>query len=219
MLTDSFWIPVRLSLEIAAVSGTIAFILGIVAAWALARRRFPGKSAIETVFLLPLVLPPTVIGFSLLVLLGKSSPIAPLLEAIWGSGVLFTPGAAVAASVFIAFPLVYMTVRSGFEVVEEELLAAARSMGASPFQTLRYVLLPLARRSLIAAFVLGFARSLGEFGATMMVAGIIPGRTQTVPSAIYVAVETGRFDLAWAWSGVMAVVSFALLFAAGRIRD
>lgn len=219
LLTDSFWMPVRLSLQIAAVSGTIAFILGVMAAWGLAKRRFPGKSAIETVFLLPLVLPPTVVGFSLLVVLGKQSPIAPLLEAIWGSGILFTPGAAVAASVLIAFPLVYMTARSGFEGVEEELLAAARSMGASSRQMLGYVLLPLARRSLIAAFVLGFARSLGEFGATMMVAGNIPGRTQTVPSAIYVAVETGEFQLAWAWSAVMALVSFVLLFAAGRFRD
>ncbi len=219
MFTESFWVPVFLSLRVAALSGTIAFIIGVAAAWGLAKRRFTGRTLLETLFLLPLVLPPTVIGFSLLLVLGKNGPLQPLLKLIWHSGILFTPSAAVIASVIIAFPLAYMTARSGFEDVPDELLDAARSMGASPGQLLRYVLLPLARRSLYAAFILAFARSLGEFGATLMVAGNIPERTQTVPSAIYIAVESGQFSLAWAWSAVMAAISFLLLFVVGRWRN
>ncbi len=211
-----FFAPVWLSVKISVITSIVVFILATYAAKLMAGRKFPGHSLIETVLLLPLVLPPTVVGFVLLVILGRRSWVGRLHEQFTEHTILFTWGAAVIAAVVVAFPLVYRTVKAGFEGVEKDLEDAARAQGASELQVLRYVTLPLASRSLAAGYVLGFARGLGEFGATIMVAGNIPGRTQTVPTAIYVAVDGGNMTLAWMWVCSIIVISALMLMFINR---
>ncbi|MEK3713007.1 molybdate ABC transporter permease subunit [Paenibacillus sp. FSL R7-0333] len=213
---SDFFAPVWLSIKIAVLTSIIVFLLAMLAARKMAGRRFFGHNLVETVLLLPLVLPPTVVGFVLLVFLGRRSWIGRLYEQFTEQTILFTWGAAVIAAVVVAFPLVYRTVKAGFEGVEKDLEDAARAQGASELQVLRYVTLPLAGRSLAAGYVLGFARGLGEFGATIMVAGNIPGRTQTVPTAIYVAVDGGNMTLAWMWVGSIIVISMLMLMFVNR---
>ncbi|AIQ50903.1 MULTISPECIES: molybdate ABC transporter permease subunit [Paenibacillus] len=211
-----FFAPVWLSVKIAVITSIIVFILASYVAKLMAGRKFPGYSLLETVLMLPLVLPPTVVGFVLLVILGRRSWIGELYERLTEQTILFTWGAAVIAAVVVAFPLVYRTVKAGFEEVDKDLEDAARAQGASELQVLRYVTLPLAGRALAAGFVLGFARGLGEFGATIMVAGNIPGRTQTVPTAIYVAVDGGNMTLAWMWVCSIIVISALMLMFVNR---
>ena len=211
-----FLTPVWLSIKISVITSVIVFILATAAAKIMAHRRFRGRSLVETVLLLPLVLPPTVVGFILLVLLGRRSWIGRLYEQFTAHTILFTWIAAVIASVIVAFPLVYRTVKTGFEGIERDLEDAARAQGATELQVLRYVTLPLASRSLAAGYVLGFARGLGEFGATIMVAGNIPGRTQTVPTAIYVAVDGGNMVLAWMWVCSIIAISAVMLMIVNR---
>ncbi|NGM84852.1 molybdate ABC transporter permease subunit [Paenibacillus sp. 7124] len=208
-----FMAPVWLSIKIAVITSLIVFILAAAIAKAMANRKFPGHSLIETVLLLPLVLPPTVVGFVLLVVLGRRSWLGEWYENLTGGTILFTWGSAVIASVVVAFPLVYRTLKAGFEGVDRDLEDAARAQGAGEFQVLRYVTLPLAIRTLAAGYVLGFARGLGEFGATIMVAGNIPNRTQTIPTAIYVAVDGGDMTLAWLWViSIIAISAIMLMF-------
>lgn len=171
---------------------------------------------LDTAFLLPLVLPPTVVGFLLLMLLGRRSWVGQAIEWLFSAPVIFSVWAAVIAAVVVAFPLVYQTMRVGFDSVDRELEESARSMGASSMQVFRMITLPLAWRSLVTAYVLGFARGLGEFGATLMIAGNIPGKTQTVPTAIYVAVDAGRMTMAWAWTIGIVMISFLMLLLTGR---
>lgn len=208
--------PILISVKVALISSIIAFVAAIAAARWTSRRRFRGRNLVETAFLLPLVLPPTVVGFVLLVALGRRSWIGEAYEWFTGQPVLFTWVAATIAASVVAFPLAYRTVKVGFEEVEPAYEDAARSMGASEWQVFRYITVPLASRALIAGYILGFARALGEFGATLMVAGNIPHRTQTIPTAIYLAVDGGMWQLAWTWAIVMAILSFLLLLAAGR---
>ena len=211
-----FLSPVWLSIKISVITSIIVFLLATAAAKVMANRRFRGRSLVETVLLLPLVLPPTVVGFILLVLLGRRSWIGRLYEQLTAQTILFTWIAAVIASVIVAFPLVYRTVKTGFESIERDLEDAARAQGASELQVFRYVSLPLIRRSLASGYILGFARGLGEFGATIMVAGNIPGRTQTVPTAIYVAVDGGNMTLAWMWVCSIVAISAVMLMFVNR---
>jgi molybdate transport system permease protein len=213
---QTFWPPIRLSIQVTLLSSIVAAVLGIAAAWWMSRRKFRGQTMVDTAFLLPLVLPPTVVGFLLLMLLGRRSWVGQAIEWLFSSPVIFSVWAAVIAAVVVAFPLVYQTMRVGFDSVDRELEEAARSMGASNMQVFRMITLPLAWRSLVTAYVLGFARGLGEFGATLMIAGNIPGKTQTVPTAIYVAVDAGRMTMAWAWTIGIVIISFLLLLLTGR---
>lgn len=213
---SAFMSPVILSIKVSLTASLIVFLLGIAAAWGMSRRSFKGKVLIETVFLLPLVLPPTVVGFVLLVILGKKSWLGQLIQSIFETSIIFTWWAAVVAAVVVSFPIVYQTVKVGFASVESEFQDAARSMGANEWQVLRFITLPLALHSLLTAFILGFARSLGEFGATLMIAGNIPHKTQTVPTAIYVAVESGNLTLAWWWTGSIILISLLMLLAINR---
>ncbi|CAI6083085.1 Molybdenum transport system permease protein ModB [Paenibacillus sp. JJ-100] len=206
-----FWPPVRLSLQVALLSSVVAVIMGVAVAWKMSRTAFRGKVVLETILMLPLVLPPTVVGFLLLVILGRRSLVGRWIETIFSSPVIFSWWAAVIASVVVAFPLVYQTMKSGFNGVDRDLEDAGRSIGANEWQVFRYITLPLAGRALITAFILGFARALGEFGATLMIAGNIPGKTQTVPTAIYVAVDSGNQPMAWAWTISIVVISFLML--------
>jgi len=208
---SDFLTPILLSVKVTAVSSIIVLLVGGLTAWGMSRRNFRGKTLLETLFLLPLVLPPTVVGFILLVLLGKKSWIGYLIEFLFNQPIIFTWGAAVIASSVVAFPLVYQTIKAGIITVDKEVEDAGRSAGANEWQVARHITLPLAWRSIMTAYILGFARGLGEFGATLMIAGNIPGHTQTLPTAIYIAVESGNQRLAWLWTVSIIVISFVML--------
>jgi len=216
---QAFWSPIALSLRVALLSSIAAMALGVGAARWMTRRSFRGKTLLETAFMLPLVLPPTVVGFLLLVSLGRRSWIGKFAEWLFSAPIVFSWWAAVIASVVVAFPLVYQTMKTGFLSVDKGLEEAARSSGANERQVFAYITLPLAYRSFVTAYVLGFARGFGEFGATLMIAGNIPGRTQTTPTAIYIAVDAGNATMAWAWTLSMIAVSFVLLFFARSRND
>jgi len=216
---EQFLEPVVLSLQVSLLSGVFVFFAAAAVAKGMSRARFPGKTSVETLLLLPLVLPPTVVGFVLLLGLGRRSWLGRMAEWLFDQTIVFTWQAAVIAACVVAFPLVYQTMKTGFASVDPDLEDAARSMGGGEWQVFRYITLPLARRALATAFVLGFARGLGEFGATLMIAGNIPGRTQTVPTAIYVAVESGNMTLAWLWTGSIIVISYALLLFVSWKKD
>lgn len=211
-----FMSPVLLSLKVAFVASIVVFLLSIFAAWMMSRKSFYGKIVLETVFLMPLVLPPTVVGFILLVVIGRNSWFGRTIEWLFAQPLVFTWWAGVFASIIIAFPLVYITLKAGFLSVDRDLQDTARSIGASEWQVLLWVTLPLSTRVLISAYILGFARGLGEFGATLMVAGNIPGKTQTIPTAIFIAVDSGNMTLAWYWVGATIIISFLLLLVVNR---
>jgi molybdate transport system permease protein len=213
---NDFAAPVYLSIQVAVISSILVFGLSIAAAYWMARKRFLGRSLLETLFMLPLVLPPSVVGFILLVGLGRRSFIGQVYEWFIGQPIVFSWIAAIIAAVVVAFPLGYRTIKVGFEEVDGDLQDSARAMGASEWQVFRYITVPLASRALYAGYILGFARALGEFGATLMVAGNIPHRTQTIPTAIYVAVDGGNLSLAWLWAFTMVLLSFLMLLVANR---
>ena len=215
---EDIWAPIGLSLRVSLFASILVFLVGTYFAWKLARARFPGKLLLETLFMLPLALPPTVIGFLLLVLFGRRGPVGQLLERIFDYSLLFTPQAAVIASVVVAFPLMYQSAKTGFAGVDPDLEAAARGLGATKRQIFFYVSLPLAWRSLLTGYLLGFARGLGEFGATLMIAGNIPKVTQTLPMAIYLAVDQGKMTLAWFWTGATIFIAFVMILLTNRLR-
>jgi molybdate transport system permease protein len=208
------WGPVWLSLRVASFATLLVLVSGTALAWLLAHRDFPGKQALETVTYMPLVLPPTVVGFFLLVVVGRNG----LLGMATGVGLTFTLVGAVLASTVVALPLMVQTARAAITEVNPELEEAAAVMGASGWQTLWLVTLPLARRGIVTGAVLSFARALGEFGATLMVAGNIPGRTQTVPLAIYTAVQTNDGMRANMLVLVMTVVAFVIVWVTRKVN-
>lgn len=214
-----FFAPVALSLQVSLLASILVFIVGIAAAWMMGRARFRGKTMLETFFMLPLVLPPTVVGFVLLLGLGRRSWLGMMAERLFDKPIVFTWQAAVIAAFVVAFPLVYQTMKVGFAAIDRELQDAARSMGANEWQLFRYITLPLARPAMRTAYILGFARGIGEFGATLMIAGNIPGRTQTVPTAIYIAVESGNMTLAWLLTGSIVLISYMLLLFVPRAKS
>src|ERR1700733_8538580 len=201
------WFPLWLSLRVALVSTVGALGAGLWIAYILANREFRGKAVLDAAGTLPLVLPPTVLGYYLLVLLGHSSPIGKLWEAVFGSPLVFTWKAAVIAALLHSLPLLVKSARAALESVDRSCERAARTLGASEWRLFWRVTLPLAQKSILAATALAFARSLGEFGATLMVAGSIPGKTQTMAVAIYDAVEAGNGTLALTLVLVISVVA------------
>lgn len=218
MVKSEFWSPIILSVQVTTVASILAFSFALIIAGWMKGRSFPGKILVETVWILPLVLPPTVIGFGLLLIFGRNSWIGQGIEWLSGQPVVFSWWAAVIAATVVAFPLVYQTLKTGFESVDPDLEDAARSMGAGERQVFWHVTIPLSWRSLTAGYMLGFARGIGEFGATLMLAGNIPGKTQTIPTAIYIATESGHFTLAAYWVGSIVIFSFLLLNIVQRIR-
>ncbi|WDZ54897.1 molybdate ABC transporter permease subunit [Paenibacillus polymyxa] len=214
---NEYWPPIRLSLQVALLSSVLVIILGLLVAWSMSRLGlFKGKTVVETVLMLPLVLPPTVVGFLLLILLGRKSGFGRFVEQWFGEPIIFSWWAGVIAAVVVAFPLVYRTLKMGLSSVDQDLENAGRSMGASEWQVFRYITFPLIFPSFKAAFILGFARGLGEFGATLMIAGNIPGKTQTIPTAIYIAVDAGHLPMAWAWTCSIILISFIMLLLTGQ---
>jgi molybdate transport system permease protein len=211
------WFPLWLSLRVAIVSTAIAVAAGLWIAYTLANRDFRGKEALDAAVTLPLVLPPTVLGYYLLVLVGRASPLGRLWEAVFGSPLVFTWKAAVVAALLHSLPLLVKSARAALESVDRSYERAARNLGASEWRLFWRVTLPLARRSIFAAAALAFARSLGDFGVTLMVAGNIPGRTQTVAVAIYDAVEAGNGTLARALVLVVSAAALLILGLANRL--
>ncbi|NET58102.1 MAG: molybdate ABC transporter permease subunit [Symploca sp. SIO2E6] len=204
--------PLWISLKTATVATILAFFAGIMVAGWMFGYQGKGKGLIDGLFTLPLVLPPTVVGFLLLLLLGKNSPLGQLLYQ-WGITLIFSWPAAVIAATVVAFPLMYKTVLGAFEQVNRDLINCARTLGASEWRIFWEVLLPLAWPGAISGIILAFARALGEFGATLMLAGSIPGKTQTMPIAIFFAAEAGKMDEALLW--VLVVVAISLIAIAG----
>ncbi|UOF90543.1 molybdate ABC transporter permease subunit [Fodinisporobacter ferrooxydans] len=216
ILTRDFLAPVLLTLRVSITASVIVFFLGFAAAWWMVQKKFPGKVFLETLFMLPMVLAPTVVGFLLLVVLGKRGWIGIWIERLFKQTILFTWWAAVIAAVVVSFPIVYQTMKTGLAAIDDELVAAARSIGANEWQLFRYVIVPLSFRTMLTAYIVGFVRSLGEFGATLMIAGNIPGKTQTVSTAIYLAIDTENMTLAWYLVGTMIVFSFLFLLIVNR---
>jgi len=209
-------VPLLLTLKVALVATALAFFFGVGFAHVLARRAFPGRELLDAMATLPMVMPPTVLGYYLIVVIGKRGLLGRRLWDVAGINLMFTwEGAAIAAAV-VAFPLVFKGARAAFESVDPQLAGAARTLGVSEAGVFTRVTFPLAWRGVLAATMLAFARATGEFGATLMIAGNIPGKTQTLSLAVYDAVQAGQDDLAAFLVAVTSVVCVAVLLAAGR---
>jgi molybdate transport system permease protein len=217
VFTQVDWFPLWLSLRVASLATVISLVLGLAAAYVLANYEFRGKELLDALFTLPIVLPPTVLGYYLLVLLGRESFLGRWHERFWGAPLVFTWQAAVVAAIVHSFPLLVKSARAALESVDQAYVQAARTLGAPEWRVFLRVTLPLARRSILAATVFAFARSLGDFGVTIMIAGNIPGRTQTIAVAIYDAVESGNGELARVLSVVISVVAGVVLYAVNRL--
>ena len=206
------WSPVRISLETSVAATLIVMVVGLAAAAWRERHSGPAMALVDGLLLLPLVLPPTVVGFFLLLLFGRNGPLGKLLLR-FGQTVVFSWPATVIAAAVVSFPLMYLTARAALEQVDPHYLQAARTLGASEWRVLREVALPLAWPGILAGTILSFARALGEFGATLMLAGNIPGKTATIPIAIYFAVEADDVQRALTWCGFDLAISLSLLAA------
>ncbi len=211
------WPALWLSLQVATWATLACLLLGTGVGYALARWRFPGRDLIDTLLTLPMVMPPTVLGYYLLVLLGRKGWLGGWLHAAFGIQLIFTLTGAVIAATVVAFPLVFKPARAAFEAVDPQLQDAARVLGISEAGVFWRVTLPLAWRGILAGVLLGFARALGEFGATLMVAGSIPGRTQTLSIAVYEAVQAGQDDVANLLVLITSAVCVAVLLAVGKL--
>jgi molybdate transport system permease protein len=207
----------RLSVQVAVAATALNALVGIPIAYLLARRRFWGKGLVDLVVTLPLVLPPTVVGYYLIVLLGRRGLLGAPLYDLTGFTVAFTWYAAVIAATVMALPLLVRTARAAIESVDHDLERAAYTLGRSEWRTALEVTLPLARNGILAGLVLAFARALGEFGATLMLAGNVPGRTATVPLSIYTAVQTGENAEALGLVALLTLLSCLVLVVAGRL--
>lgn len=212
------WFPLWLSLEVATLATVLSLCLGTWLAWLLANKEFPGKDLLDALTTLPLALPPTVLGYYLLVTIGRTSWLGRAWEAMTGSPLVFTWRAAVIASMLHAIPLLVKSARAALENVDRACERAGRSLGAGEWRLFWRVSLPLARRSIAAATALAFARSLGDFGATLMVAGDIPGRTQTAAIAIYDAVESGNTLAAKTLVLVISALTAGIVFLSNRLE-
>lgn len=205
------WFPLWLSLRVATLATVIAATTGIAVAYVLAKGKFRGRGLLEAIVTVPIVLPPTVLGYYLLTTFGVNSPIGQAWEQIFGAPLVFTPTAAVLAASISALPFVVRTGRAAIEDVDPRLEAAMRVAGHSEWRVAVLVTLPVAQRGLIAGVALGFARALGDFGATVMVAGNIPGRTQTLPIAVYDSVQAGDYSAARIGSLILAAIAIVVL--------
>ena len=212
-MSDIDLFPLFLSLQVAVFATGIALLLGTPLAWALARLDFPGRGVASSLVMLPMVLPPTVLGYYLLVVIGRQGAIGRFLEDTFGITLVFTWQAAVVASSLVSLPLLVRAAQAAFEDVDRTVESAARTLGRSNAAVFLTVTIPLAWRGIAAGTSLAFTRALGEFGATLMVAGNIPGQTQTMPVAIYDAVQGGNTALANVLVGIVTVTAIVVLVA------
>ncbi len=209
------WDALRLSLQIGLTSTALAVVLGVPAAWWLARTRFRGRELLSALVLLPMVLPPTVLGYYLLLAVGRRSALGSALDSAFDFSLVFDWTGGVLAAFVVSVPFLIRTAQAGFEAIDTTFEEAARTLGRSEFSIFLSVALPLAWPSVLAGTALALARALGEFGATLMVAGNIPGRTQTMSLAIYDAVQAGRTTDAQVLALTLTLVTLGLLVAIG----
>ena len=214
---EQAWIALALTLKVAGWATFLNLFLGVGIGYAMARWRFPGRDLLDAVLTLPMVMPPTVLGYYLLVLIGTRGALGAWLLQHFGIRLIFTWQGAVIAATVVSFPLVFKAARAAFETVDPQLEDAARSLGISETAVFFRVSLPLAWRGILAGLLLSFARALGEFGATLMVAGSIPGKTQTLSIAVYEAVQAGQDDTANFLVAITSITCIAVLLSAGRL--
>jgi molybdate transport system permease protein len=214
---EGAWIALLLTLKVAGWATALNLVLGVGVGYAMARLRFAGRDLLDAVLTLPMVMPPTVLGYYLLVLIGSHSALGSWLIQHFGIRLIFTWQGAVIAALLVSFPLVFKAARAAFETIDPQLEDAARTLGIHEVAIFFRVSLPLAWRGILAGLLLSFARALGEFGATLMVAGSIPGRTQTLSIAVYEAVQAGQDDAANFLVAVTSIVCIAVLLSAGRL--
>lgn len=210
-MTDINFSPLWLSFKTASIATVIVFITGVFLARLTARNDFRGKSILEAILLLPLVLPPTVVGFGLLYIFGKNGFVGKFLIDVFNIQVVFTWYAVIIAAVVVSFPLMYQSASAAFQQYDRNIEHAALTMGASKWKVFWTISFPLAWPGLLSGLVLVFARALGEFGATLMIAGYIPGITDTIPLAIYFAVESGNMELATFWVVIIVSLGFSAI--------
>lgn len=210
-------VPLALTLKVAGCATLLVFVAGVACAWFVARRAFPGREVVDAAMTLPMVMPPTVLGYYLIVLLGRRGWIGGWLHDTFGITLMFTWQGAVIAAAVVAFPLVYKAARAAFEDVDPRFENAARVLGSTEPAVFVRITLPLAWRGILAGTMLAFARAMGEFGATLMVAGSIPGKTQTLSIAVYEAVQAGKDDMANFLVLVTSVVCILVLVGSGRL--
>lgn len=216
-MDPSIWSALALSLKVATWATAITLVFGVAVGYLLARVPFVGRDLLDTVLTLPMVMPPTVLGYYLLVLLGKRSAFGAWLQGTFGIHLIFTWQGAVIAASIVSFPLVFKPARAAFESVDAQLEQAAQVLGVPQWAIFWRVTLPLAWRGILAGVLLAFARAMGEFGATLMVAGSIPGKTQTLSVAVYEAVQAGQDDVANMLVLITSAVCIAVLLMAGRL--
>jgi molybdate transport system permease protein len=217
LLASMDWSPLALSLKVAAWATLAALLVGVALGWLFARRRFPGRAVWEAVLMLPMVLPPTVVGYCILVLAGRRSPLGNWLRTHFDYTIIFSWHGAAVASAVVALPLVFKSATAAFAQVDRSLEAAASTLRQSPLSVFLRVTLPLAWPGILAGTLLAFARAMGEFGASLMVAGSIPKQTQTLSMAIYDASQAGQDDLALLLVLVTSAMSITVLVLSNRV--
>ncbi len=217
VLSSKITTPLWMSLKVAGVATVCATLCGVIAAWVITRFKFPGREWLDSLLALPLVLPPTVIGYYLLVLVGRNSMIGSRLHSTFGISLVFTWQGAVLAAALVSFPLVYKSARTAFEEIDPRFENAARTLGLSEIGVFFRISFPLAWRGILAGTMLAFARAMGEFGATLMIAGNLPGKTQTLSLAVYDAVQAGNDGLAAALVVITSVVCIVVLVSSGKM--
>jgi molybdate transport system permease protein len=215
--TATVFKPLLLTLKVASLATLLAFAAGVVLAFLLARYRFPGRDWLDAMLTLPLVMPPTVLGYYLIVLMGRNGWIGRWIYEMTGFSLMFTWQGAVAASAVVSLPLVFKSARSALEAVDHNLEKAARTLGSSELEVFFRISFPLAWRGILSGTMLAFARAMGEFGATLMVAGNLPGKTQTLSLAVYDAVQAGNDGLAAALVLITSLICVVVLVSSGRI--
>lgn len=209
--------PLWLTLKIALLATLLAGAVGIALGWWMAQRRFAGKNFVDALLMLPMVLPPTVLGYYLIVVIGRNGVLGQYLDRWFGINLMFTWQGAVIAASLVSLPLIYKAARAAFEDVDGRFLHAARMLGAGEVEIFLRIALPLAVRGIAAGLMLAFARAMGEFGATLMIAGNLPGKTQTLSIAIYDAVQAGNDAQALWLTLVISVVCVVVLVVSGRM--
>ncbi|WP_213955608.1 MULTISPECIES: molybdate ABC transporter permease subunit [unclassified Variovorax] len=210
-------VPLWLTLKVALIATLIAGAAGIGLGWWMSRRRFLGQGVLDAVLMLPMVLPPTVLGYYLIVLVGRNGVFGQYLDRWFGINLIFTWQGAVIAASIVSLPLIYKAARASFEDVDHRFAHAARTLGAGELEVFLRVSLPLAVRGIAAGLMLAFARAMGEFGATLMIAGNLPGKTQTLSIAVYDAVQAGNDAQALWLTLVISVVCIVVLVISGRL--
>lgn len=217
MISTNAWTPLLLTLKVASIATVAAFVGGVLIAFLVARRPIWGKEWIDAILTLPMVLPPTVLGYYLILLVGRNGAIGRWLDAHFDFSLMFTWQGAVVAAAVVSFPLIFKSARAAYEGVDPNLENAGRTLGLSELAIFFRVTFPLAWRGILAGTLLGFARAMGEFGATLMVAGNLPGKTQTLALAIYDAVQAGEDDLANMLVLITSVACVVILVVSSRM--